>query len=125
MELAMTAIPVRYNCTAADAPVYPAKPKECVRLARAFERISITRNRPRQATSTSHPSRPVSASCQGASLAILICCLGAVLGLTPFSLQAAEKNPNAACLDCHADKRLNQNKTPVEEKSQFFDQVFI
>ena len=125
MELAMTAIPVGYNCTAAAPPVYPAKPKECVRLAGAFERISITRNRPRQATSTSHPSRPIIASCQGASLAILICCLGAVLGLTPFSLQAAEKNPNAACLDCHADKTLSKTNSAGKEISLFIDEALF
>ena len=45
------------------------------------------------------------------------------LGLTVLSTLAAEKNPNAACLDCHSDKTLTRTNAAGKLISLFVDEA--
>ena len=49
--------------------------------------------------------------------------LALCLGLAVLSASAADKSPNSACLDCHADKTLDKTNAAGKVISLFVDQA--
>ena len=70
-----------------------------------------------------HPSAAVSNSQFIAQPWLLFCRLALGLCLTALSASAADKSPNSACLECHADQTLDKTNAAGKVISLFIDQA--